>query len=70
MTQTPASAEDFARWAKRAKQATDCTLDYVIKDCREAALAMAGHDPIACQRYNDELFTYADEQMRRREENG
>lgn len=66
-TKQPADQYQFAKWRDAAKQMTDAELLYVIKDAREAAKAMRGHDTIAEGWYEDEAFTMADELRHRRE---
>jgi hypothetical protein len=69
-TTAAATAVDFANWRKVAKTMTDFCLEYAIKDCREAAEAMKGWNPVKEGYYEDQAFTYADElrarQMKRR----
>ena len=60
-----ATAEDFKRWAAKARAATWDSLQYVVKDCREAAEAMRGHNPVREGRYLDEMHTYIEEMNRR-----
>lgn len=56
-----ATAADFADWRKRAKGLTESELRWVIQDCREAAEAMKGWNPVKEGFYEDQAFTYADE---------
>ena len=61
MTTTAATAEHFAMWRKLAKGMSEDNLRWIIKDCREAAEAMKGWNPIKEGFYEDQAFTYADE---------
>lgn len=51
----------FSNWTKKAAGMTLDGLVYSIKDCREAAEAVRGHDPIAEGRYMDEMAAYVSE---------
>lgn len=66
MNKTPATAADFTRWTEKAAEMTDAALIWSIRDCAEAGRAMRGHDPIAENRYRDEMLTYQSEQAARR----
>jgi hypothetical protein len=62
-----ATAEDFAKWQKQAKGMTIAQLDYAIKDCREAAAAMATHPaPNKEGYYIDQLLTFSQEKLSRK----
>ena len=61
MTTTAATAEQFATWRKLAKGLTEDQLRWIIQDCREAAEAMKGWNPVKEGFYEDQAFTYADE---------
>lgn len=63
----PADQYQFAAWQEKAKGMTDAQLLYVIKDAREAAKAMRGHDPVSEGWYEDEANTMAQELYRRRQ---
>ena len=65
MTTEHATAADFTKWAARAKDMTDAALCYSIKDCHQAAKAMAGFNPIKEGYYRDEASTYHQELSRR-----
>lgn len=60
-----ATADDFTKWTKAAKAATLDVLNYVVKDCREAAEAMRGWNAAREGYYADQAFTYSDERSRR-----
>jgi hypothetical protein len=62
----PATAEDFTKWAAKAKAMTVAELFYSANDCRQAEKAMRGWNPIAEGRYSDEACTYGDEFRRRK----
>ena len=57
---------DFKKYEAKAKTMTDAELLYVIRDCREAAEAMKGHNPEREGHYEDEAHTCAMEITRRR----
>jgi len=61
-----ATAEDFNTWEARAKTMTVAQLLYTVRDCREAAEAMRGHDPVKEGFYMDQASTYGMELNRRR----
>jgi len=63
----PADQYQFAAWQEKAKGMTDAQLLYVIKDAREAAKAVRGHDPVSEGWYEDEANTMAQELYRRRQ---
>jgi hypothetical protein len=60
---------DFARTAAKARTMTDEQLVYVVKDCRDAAMAAEAlvRDGFASNpgKYWDEMYTYGAEQARR-----
>jgi hypothetical protein len=57
-----ATSQDFIFWTKKAKTLSECSLRYVIKDCQEAARAMASHpQPNKENYYIDQGLTFADE---------
>ena len=60
-----ATARDFQLWARKAKQASIDSLNYVIEDCRLAAEAMGQDRPERMGYYLDQMYTYADERARR-----
>jgi len=60
-----ATANDFKKWRDLASIVTIDSLEYIIKDCREARDAMKGHNPERENYYADMGFTYADELYRR-----
>lgn len=60
-----AMPQDFARWREQAKQMTDEELIFVIRDCRKAAEAMRGWNPVKEGYYEDQAFTYSDERFAR-----
>jgi hypothetical protein len=61
-----ATAADFTTWAARAKEMTVAALLYTVNDCREAAEAMRGWNPVKEGFYMDQLSTYRQELARRR----
>jgi len=61
-----ATAADFTTWAARAKEMTVAALLYTVNDCREAAEAMRGWNPVKEGYYMDQLSTYRQELDRRR----
>jgi hypothetical protein len=61
-----ATAEQFTTWAARAKEMTVAALLYTVNDCREAAEAMRGWNPVKEGYYMDQLSTYRQELDRRR----
>ena len=69
-TTNAATPEQFAMWRKLAKGLNEEQLIWIIRDCREAAEAMKGWNPVKEGFYEDQAFTYADElrarQMKRR----
>jgi hypothetical protein len=60
-----ATAEQFTTWAARAKEMTDAALCYSIRDCHQAAKAMASFNPIKEGYYRDEASVYHQELSRR-----
>lgn len=58
MINQPATAADFAKWEERAELMTEEALRYTIADCRQAELAMRGHNPIREAYYSDQAGTY------------
>lgn len=60
-----ATASDFSRWAELAAGMDSAALHYTIADCRAAAEAMEGWNPIKEGYYRDQLATYAMERSRR-----
>ena len=65
-TTSAATAEHFAMWRKLAEGLTELQLRWIIKDCRDAAEAMSGWNPVKEGFYEDQAFTYADELRARR----
>ena len=61
----PATAHDFAKWQREAKQLSIDSLRYVVKDCQEAARAMRGWNPEREGYYIDQASTYSQELTRR-----
>lgn len=61
-----ATAADFASWTERAKGMTVAALLYTINDCRQAAEAMCGWNPIKEGFYMDQASTYGMELNRRK----
>jgi hypothetical protein len=59
------TAADFKKWEAKARAATNESIEFVIKDCVDAARAMSGHNPDAEARYWDEAHTYVEERRRR-----
>ena len=60
-----ATAEEFKTWESVAKKCTISELQFIIRDCREAQLAMHGHNPEKENYYSDQRMTYSDELRRR-----
>lgn len=60
-----ATPEDFAKWRRHAETCDLGSLRYIIADCRNAADAMRGWNPIKEGFYIDQMCTYADERRRR-----
>lgn len=60
-----ATPTDFARWRSHAASCDAVSLHYIIADCRNAATAMRGWNPIKEGYYIDQMCTYADERRRR-----
>jgi hypothetical protein len=61
-----ATAADFTKWTAQAKTMTVEALQYSIKDCREAADAMATHTaPNKEDYYRDQGMTFSDELRKR-----
>jgi hypothetical protein len=61
-----ATAQDFELWTRKAKQMEVSSLRYVIKDCHNAARAMATHpQPNREGYYIDQALTYEAELNRR-----
>lgn len=58
MNDRHATSADFAAWEARAETMTEDALRYTVKDCREAELAMRGHNPIREAFYSDQACTY------------
>lgn len=65
MTANYATAADFTAWTERAKGMTVAALLYTINDCRQAAEAMRGWNPIKEGFYMDQASTYGMELTRR-----
>lgn len=61
-----ATVEDFRAWEKAAKSCSEEQLRHLIKQCREAAKAMKGWNPVKEGFYEDQAWTFADELRRRR----
>ena len=60
-----ATVRDFNLWEQKAKQMSYAELHWTIKDCRDAAYAMKGWNPIREGYYLDQMHTYANEVKRR-----
>ena len=60
-----ATAEEFKTWESVAKKCTISELQFIIKDCREAQLAMHGWNPEKENYYTDQRMTFSDELRRR-----
>lgn len=56
---------DFAKWRSHAESCDAVSLHHIIADCRNAADAMRGWNPIKEGYYIDQMCTYADERRRR-----
>jgi len=56
----------WATWEKLAKRATNSELTHIVKDCREAEIAMRGWNPEKEGYYSDQAATYQMEIIRRR----
>lgn len=65
VTTTYATASDFTTWTERAKSMTVAELLYTVNDCRQAAEAMRGWNPIKEGFYMDQASTYGMELNRR-----
>jgi hypothetical protein len=65
MITSPASAQDFALWERKAKTLSPDSLRYVIADCHSAAQAMKGWNPEREGFYLDQAHTYQHELMKR-----
>ena len=65
MIATYATAADFTAWTERAKSMTVAELLYTVNDCRQAAEAMRGWNPIKEGFYMDQASTYGMELNRR-----
>ena len=65
MTANYATASDFTTWSERAKSMTVAELLYTVNDCRQAAEAMRGWNPIKEGFYMDQASTYGMELNRR-----
>lgn len=65
MIASPATAADFARWEEQARSMDAVSLYYTIRDCKAAAEAMRGWNPIREGYYIDQMLTFADERRRR-----
>ncbi len=61
-----ASADDFSRWAEKARTMTTSALLWSIQDASQCAINFEHFDPIAAGRYADEAGTYGQELARRR----
>jgi len=61
-----ATAEDFAKWRDHAASCDAVSLNYIILDCKKAADAMRGWNPIREGYYIDQMCTYSQERARRR----
>ena len=53
-------------WADHAKNCTDDELAYIVRDCREAQVAMQGWNPEREGYYSDQAATYQMEVMKRK----
>ena len=60
-----ATAEEFKTWESVAKKCTISELQFTIRDCREAQLAMHGWNPEKENYYSDQRMTFSDELRRR-----
>ena len=56
-----ATAEDFATWREHAKACDIEALRHIIRDCHNAARAMADHNVQKEGFYIDQGLTYSDE---------
>jgi hypothetical protein len=65
MIASPASAQDFALWQRKAKASSIDSLRYVIADCHSAAQAMRGWNPEREGFYLDQAHTYQHELTKR-----
>ena len=55
-----ATAQDFIKWEAHAKTLDENSLRFIIKDCRDAEIAMRGWNVERENYYADQGFTYAD----------
>ena len=60
-----ATADEFKKWEGIAKKCDLSELNFVIKDCREAQMAMQGWNPEKENYYSDQRMTFSDELRRR-----
>lgn len=60
-----ATVEDFKAWEKAAEACSNEQLLHIIRDCREAAQAMKGWNPVREGFYEDQAWTFADEYRKR-----
>ncbi len=67
-TQEHATPEHFTRWENHAKTLDSYSLQYVIRDCHQAANAMKGWNPVREGFYVDQAATYGMELTRRNRE--
>jgi hypothetical protein len=65
MITSPASAQDFSLWERKAKRLSLDSLRFVIADCQSAAQAMKGWNPDREGFYIDQASTYQHELMKR-----
>lgn len=61
-----ATPEDFEKWEAHAATCSYLSLQYIIKDCLEAAEAMRHGNPIREGYYMDQASTYAGELQKRK----
>lgn len=69
MISSPATANDFNKWESQAQKLSVHSLLYVIEDCKKAANAMRGWNPIREGFYADQAHTFSRELNKRRKGN-
>ena len=65
MIANPATAQDFAKWERKAKGLSSDSLRFVIADCQSAARAMKGWNLDREGYYIDQAHTYQHELTKR-----
>jgi hypothetical protein len=65
MITSPASAQHFSLWERKAKRLSIDSLRFVVADCQSAARAMKGWNSAREGFYLDQAHTYQHELMKR-----